>query len=314
MMKRRFAAQGAARATTEGCPSSDCVGIDLHVHSCFSDGVKTPAELAVMAHKAKVTYFALCDHDTANGYSDMKKALDGSRITLIPGAEISTGQSGSTHVLCYGPGVNSVEMQLFLNAIAQERIGRAEEMIRRLAKEGIFISGEKQAELLASSSVGRTHLARAIIETGACNTVRQAFDRYLGQGCPAYVPRKLPSTTEAVEKLSRMKVVPVLAHPMRMGLEEAALHAFVHSLKECGLKGLEAYHPSANHSSAKQLEQLARQENLLVTGGSDYHGDPGSTAHIGRLPSGWQTRAQDMTALLNAIANTTHTKGANDHV
>ena len=314
MMKRRNAAQGAARAKTEGCPSSDCVGIDLHVHSCFSDGVKTPAELAVMAHKAGVSYFALCDHDTASGYADMKKALDGSRITLIPGAEISTGQSGSTHVLCYGPKVNSVEMQLFLNSIAQERIGRAEEMMRRLAKEGIFIPEEKQAELLASSSVGRTHLARAIIETGACNTVRQAFDRYLGQGRPAYVPRKLPSTIEAVEKLSRMKVVTVLAHPMRTGLEDTALHAFIHSLKECGLMGLEAYHPSANTGNARALEALARQENLLVTGGSDYHGDPGSTAHIGRLPSGWQTRAQDMTALMDAISHMTHIKGANDHV
>jgi len=314
MMKRRSAAQGAARAKTEGCPSSDCVGIDLHVHSCFSDGVKTLAELAVMAHKAGVSYFALCDHDTANGWADMKKALENSRITLIPGAEISTGQSGSTHVLCYGPKVNSVEMQLFLQSIAQERIGRAEEMMRRLAKEGIFIPEQRQAQLLASSSVGRTHLARAIVERGACSTVKQAFERYLGQGRPAYVPRNLPTTTEAVEKLTDMKVVTVLAHPMRIGLEGTALHAFIQTLKECGLMGLEAYHPSASHSSAKQLETLARQENLLVTGGSDYHGDPGSTAHIGRLPSGWQTRAQDMQALTDAISNMMHTKGANDHV
>lgn len=314
MMKRRYAAQGAARAITEGCPSSDCLGIDLHVHSTFSDGVKTPMELAGMARKAGLSWLALCDHDTAGGYDDMKNALEGSGIALIPGAEISTGQSGSTHVLCYGPRVNSAEMQSFLQSIAQERIGRAEEMIRRLAKEGIFISEEKQAQLLASSSVGRTHLARAIIETGAVNTVRQAFDRYLAQGRLAYVPRKLLSTTDAVDKLSRMNVVTVLAHPMRIGMEEAALHAFICSLRECGLRGLEAYHPSANSASARQLEQLARQEKLLVTGGSDYHGDPGSTAHIGRLPSGWHSRKQDIDALLEAISTMTHTKGANDHV
>ena len=289
-------------------------GIDLHVHSVFSDGVKTPDELAQMAKKAGLSYFALCDHDTADGYADMQKALEGSGIALVPGVEISTGQSGSTHVLCYGENVLGEEVKAFLHGIAQERIGRAEEMIRRLAKEGVCLSEEKREELLSSSSVGRTHLARAIVETGACHTVKQAFDRYLTQGRPAYVPRKLLSTAEAVDRLSRMHVVTVLAHPMRMGLEDTARHAFIRSLMECGLMGLEVYHPSANARTARVLDALARQENLLVTGGSDYHGDPGSTAHIGRLPSGWHTRTQDMTILFDAIASMTHTKGANDHV
>ena len=314
MMKRRIAEKGASCASAQGCPSSASIGIDLHVHSVFSDGLKTPSELAVMAHKARLSYFALCDHDTADGYADMKRALANSRITLIPGAEISTGQSGSTHVLCYGPGVLNPGMTAFLQEIAGERVGRAAEIMRLLAREGVVIPEERQAQLLASSSVGRTHIARAIIETGAVNTVKQAFDRYLAQGRPAYVPRRLPSTTEAVEKLSRMQVVTVLAHPMRTGLADAALHAFILSLKECGLQGIEAYHPSANAQTARMLESLARQERLLVTGGSDYHGDHDSTAHIGRLPSGWQTRKQDIDALFDAIASTNHTKGANDHV
>jgi len=315
MMKRRIAAKGAACANAQGCPSSASTGIDLHVHSVFSDGVKTPNELAMMAHKAHLSYFALCDHDTAEGYAAMQQALSGSRITLIPGTEISTGQSGSTHVLCYGPNVLSPSMTAFLQDIANERIGRAAEIMRLLAREGAVIPEEKQQLLLSSSSVGRTHIARAIIETGAVNTVKQAFDRYLAQGRPAYVPRRLPSTVEAVERLSRMHVVPVLAHPMRTGLQDAALHAFILSLKECGLKGIEVYHPSANAQTARVLDSLARQEKLLVTGGSDYHGDPDSTAHIGRLPAGWETRRQDIDALLDAIASaTTYTKGANDHV
>lgn len=314
MMKRRFAEKGASCASAQGCPSSACLGIDLHVHSVFSDGVKTPHELAILAHKAHMDYFALCDHDTADGYAEMKKALENSRITLIPGAEISTGQSGSTHVLCYGSGVLYPDMTAFLQKIAGERVERAKEIMRLLAKEGVTIPEEKQAQLLASSSVGRTHIARAIIETGAVHTVKQAFERYLAQGRPAYVPRSLPSTAEAVEKLSRMQVIPVLAHPMRTGLEDAALHAFILSLKECGLRGVEVYHPSANARTARTLERLARREALLVTGGSDYHGDPDSTAHIGRLPAGWQTRQQDMDALLDAIPSTKHTKGANAHV
>ena len=278
------------------------VKLDLHVHSCFSDGVKTPDELARMAKKAGLSYFALCDHDTAGGYADMKQALADSGVALIPGAEVSTGQSGSTHVLCYGENVLGKEMTAFLATIAAERIGRAEEMMRLLEKEGVMIPPQKRRELLASSSVGRTHIARAIIETGVCSTVQQAFDRYLAQGRPAYVPRKLLQTAEAVEALSRMGTVTVLAHPMRMGLESTALHAFIHSLRECGLRGIEAYHPSANARAARQLDALARQERLLVTGGSDYHGDPTSTARIGRLPSGWHTRREDIDALLEAVS------------
>jgi len=302
MTKRLWkAAEGAAPANQPGCPLS-AIGLDLHVHSCFSDGVKTPAELARMAQKAGLSYFALCDHDTAGGVSAMQDALDGTGITLVPGVEISTGASGSTHVLCYGPKVLAPEMTAFLQSIAQERVGRAEEIMRLLAKGGIVIPEEKRDALLQSSSVGRTHIARLLIELGVVNTVPQAFDRYLGQGCPAYVPRRLPSTLEAVEAVSRMGVVSVLAHPMRTGLEWPALCAFVRSLQDGGLMGVEAYHPSASSKSARQLESMAREAKLLVTGGSDYHGDPSSAAHIGRLPSGWSKRQSDINALLERIS------------
>ena len=300
MTKRLFAAAGgAARTDAAGCPSS--VGIDLHVHSTFSDGAKTPEELARLARKADLAYFALCDHDTAAGFADMQKALSGSGIALLPGVEVSTGQSGSTHVLCYGEAVLGEAMTAFLAQVAQERIGRAAEILRLLSREGVVIPEEKQQLLLQSSSVGRTHIARAIIETGACHTIQQAFERYLAQGRSAYVPRKLLQTADAVDRLSRMGVVTVLAHPMRMGMEWTAMHAFIRSLKECGLRGMEVYHPSAQARAARQLDTLARQEKLLVTGGSDYHGDPASTAHIGRLPGGWHMRQTDINALYEAI-------------
>ena len=98
-----------------------------------------------------------------------------------------------------------------------------------------------------------------------------------------------------------MKVLPVLAHPVRSGVEMPALHALVRSLKECGLAGVEAWHPSANARTARGIDLIARQENLLVTGGSDYHGDPGSAVRIGRLPSGWTARQADLAALEQAI-------------
>ena len=315
MMKRLLsAAGGAAPDKAAGCPLSAPVGVDLHVHSTFSDGAKTPQELALLAKKARLSFLALCDHDTADGFTQLKSALAESSIALIPGTEVSTGTSGSVHVLCYGENVLGAEMKAFLEGIARERVGRAEDMLRRLDEQGIRIPEEKRLALLKAPSVGRTHIARALIEAGVCHTIHQAFERYLGQGRPAYVPRKLLKTEDAVEKLASMNVVTVLAHPMRMGLEWTAMHAFIRSLKQRGLRGLEAYHPSAAARNARLLEQLARQEELLVTGGSDYHGDPASTAHIGRLPAGWHARKDDIHALYEAISDMTHTKGANDHV
>ena len=296
------AKRGAAAA---GCPSAGRyageAGVDLHVHSSFSDGAKTPEELLPMIRKAQIQFFALCDHDTADGVPVMRKLLLGSGIAFFPAAEVSTGQSGSTHVLCYGSAVLEEGMRAFLRRIAGERIDRAAEMIARLKRENIIIPEEMQQQLLASSSVGRTHLARALIELGVVSTVRQAFDRYLGQGRPAYVPRKLPATADAVAMLTQMGAVTVLAHPMRMGLELPALRALIASLQECGLRGVEAWHPSSARHAAL-LDEMARSMGLLVTGGSDYHGDPASTVHLGKLPSGWHHRIQDLAALSAAIS------------
>jgi len=292
----RLVHPGAARASAPGCPL-----IDLHLHSTFSDGLKTPAELCAMAEKAGVKHVALCDHDTVGGVPAMQDAAREHGLTCMPGVEISTGAGGKTHILCYGSNVTSPQMQAYLLHIAQERQGRAEKILCRLEAEGIVLSEASRAALLASPSVGRAHIARALIALGVVNTMKQAFDRYLAEGRPAYVPRTLLPSAQAVQDLRAMRVVPVLAHPMRMGMELPALHAFIRSLEECGLMGVECFHPSANARAARELERIARQEQLLVTGGSDYHGDAGSTVHIGRLPSGWNSREADVAALENAI-------------
>lgn len=297
------AAGGAARACAQGCPSPACTGIDLHLHSTYSDGLFTPDELCRKAQKAGVRTLALTDHDTADGMPDMYAAADAHEQALIPGVEVSTGDGGRVHVLCYGPNVCSEPMTDWLRLRARERTGRAAEMIRLLAEQGIDIPQQEQERLLAIPTVGRAHIARSLVAMGVISTTKQGFDRYLAEGKPAYVPRPLLPTAEAVETLSGMSVVTVLAHPMRMGLEWTALQALVMHLRECGLRGMEAFHPSANARMARQLEQLARQNGLLVTGGSDYHGDPGSTLHIGRLPAGWQQREDDLSALHSAISS-----------
>ncbi len=303
MMNRPLkAGPGAAHAMAAGCPFP-VRGIDLHIHSTFSDGLKTPDELCRIAVKAGVSHLALCDHDTVAGLPAMREACQKHGLTLIPGVEISTGRGGKMHILCYGPNVECAEMQAFLNRMAQERTGRAARMMDLLAQEGILIPEERRAALLTHPTVGRAHIARELIAMGVVNTMQQAFDRYLLEGRPAYVPRTQLSTADTVAMLEHMKVLPVLAHPIRSGIEMPALHAFIRSLKERGLMGVEVYHPSANARTARVIDSIARQEKLLVTGGSDYHGDPGSTVHIGRLPAGWPDRETDLSALKSALSN-----------
>ena len=293
------AVPGAAHATAAGCPFP-LQGIDLHLHSTFSDGLKTPDELCRLAQKAGVSRLALCDHDTVSGLSAMRRSCEAHSLFLLPGVEISTGAGGRMHILCYGENVASAPMQAFLSRMAQERTSRAAAMMDLLAKAGASIPEERRAALLAHPTVGRAHITRELIALGTVNTMQQAFDRYLNEGRCAYVPRTQYSTADTVELLRQMKVLPVLAHPMRSGVDLTALHALIRSLKERGLMGVEAYHPSANARAARIIDSTARRENLLVTGGSDYHGDPGRAVHIGRLPAGWPTREADFSALQSA--------------
>ena len=292
--------EGAASASAAGRSLHER-GIDLHLHSTFSDGVKTPEELCHMARKAGVGILALTDHDTAAGQSEMAHAAQENGLLLIPGVEVSTGESGNVHVLGYGNRIFGDEMTAFLNAVASDRVNRARRIIDLLMEEGIVIPEDRRAALLQNPGVGRPHIAREMIALGAVSTVRQAFDRYLSRGKCAYVPRQLPSTGETVQTMRRLGVVPVLAHPQKMEMEYPALCAIVTELKALGLMGLEAYHSSVNSRAALQLDALARHSGLIVTGGSDYHGDPGSTVQLGRLPSGWQHKDADVSALMEAI-------------
>ena len=301
-MMNRPVLSGAARADAPGCPFP-LKGIDLHLHSTFSDGLKTPEQLCAMAVKAGVSHLSLCDHDTAAGVPAMQKAAKKAGLVCYAGAELSTGPGGRIHILCYGEGVMGEQAAAYLAQVEHERRYRAEHILQKLEEMGLTMDEEKRQALFEQPSVGRAHIARALIAMGAVNTMQQAFDRYLGEGRPAYVPRMQLSTTEAVRTLRDMHLLPVLAHPMRMQMDFPAMHAFIRALIKEGLMGMECFHPSANARAARVLKHMARQENLLVTGGSDYHGDKGSSAHIGRLPSGWNSREADIAAFENALTH-----------
>lgn len=284
--------------------------VDLHVHSTFSDGLKTPSELCALADRLGMEWLSLCDHDTVDGLVSMEQAaLAVSRaregrgqppLSLLPGVEISTGPSGHVHLLAYGASPQNARLTALLAEISSDRRARAVQMLDRLERAGVAVIPEMRA-LPDVPSVGRAHFARALIRGGAVRTIEQAFDRYLGEGRAAYVPRSVLSTGDTIAALAAMDLVPVLAHPMRMAIDREALRALVREWKSRGLRGLEAYHPSAGRRNARALELLARAEGLLVTGGSDYHGDANTRSHMGRLPAGWHSQSADLQALIDAV-------------
>lgn len=276
--------------------------VDLHLHSRFSDGLLTPEALAEEAKKRRLRLIALCDHDTTAGLTAMAQAVaavnrqEGEPLYLIPSIELSAGLNAKTHLLGYGLNPDDPALQACLTAAREDRRERLSKMLALLEDQGVTLSPENRAALNVDAA-GRAHVARALIRQGVVNTMAQAFQRYLGEGKCAYVPRKTLPATQAVALLKSAGAIPVLAHPCRLALENAAFQALLEALKEAGLQGLEAYHPSAAGKEAQRLARLARQTGLLVTGGSDFHGDPHARVAMGRMPSGWQSCLSDAQAL-----------------
>jgi len=290
--------------------------IDLHIHSIYSDGLLSPAELCALAVRRHVSVVALCDHDTLAGAQAMAEAVatqsaHGKTLEVLPALELSSGPEGRIHILGYGA---TPENRILSETLARGRAERRErfaEILLRLKRMGVEIPTDQLPDDRSDSlPISRAHIARILIHMGLAHTMEQAFDKYLGEGKPAYVPLCHLSAEDAVRLLVSAGAVPVLAHPMRIGLTTFTLEALVISLRSAGLAGVEVFHPSASRSDIPFLLRMARNSGLLVTGGSDFHGDHGSRAQIGRLPSGWATWQEDLLTLKAAINNRTPLKRA----
>ncbi|MEG0493891.1 MAG: PHP domain-containing protein [Clostridia bacterium] len=284
---------------------------DLHLHSTFSDGLMSPAELCAQADRLGLTHVALSDHDTMDGLPEMEAAAQNVRskrrergsdapFVVLPCVELSTGHGGRTHLLGYGANPQNPELAECLHEADEDRRERSQKIVELLLAQGVELSEDVKAKLIGPH-VGRAHVARALVQVGAVTTMKQAFERYLGEGRSAYVSRKWLETTKAVQILQNAGAVTVLAHPQRLLLEGGMLFALIDELAAFGLCGIEVFHPSANHRDVRALELFARRRGLLVTGGSDYHGDLNTRVRMGKLPSGWLSMREDVDALLNAM-------------
>ena len=275
---------------------------DLHMHSTASDGVYAPDALMKRAAALGFTHAALTDHDSVAGIPSAREEAKELGLKLITGVELSCGAQREIHVLGYGFDPENAALRAFCDARVAQREARAEAMVLKLRELGREISMERVREL-ARGVIARPHIARALLEAGHVTSVSDAFDRFLKPGKPAYVPKEDVKVAEAVRLIGQAGGIAVLAHPMELKMGETQLESLVGEWKTQGLAGIEAYHPSAQNNHAAFLERMARRQGLLVTGGSDFHGEAVRKTEIGEGLERWKTMEADMQALLMRISS-----------
>jgi len=240
--------------------------VDLHLHTTASDGQFSPSELVALALERDLLVIAITDHDTTEGIDEALEAASGTGLEVIPGVEISCDvPHEEVHLLGYYLDHHHPALQGKLRAMRDARLQRAKGMLVRLAALGFPLPWEMVAELAGEGSVGRPHIARAMIKMGYVVSNSEAFDLYIGRNGPAYVERYKISPLDAVSLVKVARGLPVLAHPLKVA-------PFLPELVEGGLVGLEVYYNGYSPEYIRGLADLARKFDLIPTGGSDFHG------------------------------------------
>jgi predicted metal-dependent phosphoesterase TrpH len=251
--------------------------VDLHIHSTASDGRLTPADIVREAAERGLTFIALADHDTVDGIAPAQAAAQAfPGLKVIPCVEISTDiPQGEVHVLGYFIDYTDPELGATLDRFRNSRLRRAQGMVAKLDDLGIHIDWQRVQQIAVGSSIGRPHIAQAMLEKGYISSFKQAFTDYIGRDRPAYVEREKMTPAEAVVLIVKARGLPVLAHPLTFNDPET----MIAELKAAGLVGIEAYYDGYTAEEINRLVELADKHNLIATGGSDYHGlDPTETA------------------------------------
>jgi predicted metal-dependent phosphoesterase TrpH len=242
--------------------------IDLHIHTTASDGLLTPEEVLEIAGREGLSAVSITDHDTIEGYLAVKDKAEEVGIELIPGVELSVSYRGDDfHLLGYLIDCENPEFLKKINSFQEERRIRGEKMVEKLNELGIDLSIETVKNIAGNSSVGRPHLADALLKEEFVHTYEEAFARYLGYHAPAYVSKRFLTPQEGIELIHLIRGVAVLAHPgtVRSG-------SVIYDFLELGLDGIEAYHHKHDRQTTQQYMNLAKKLGLIYTGGSDCHG------------------------------------------
>ncbi len=244
--------------------------IDLHLHTTASDGRLSPEEVVELAAEGGLEVIAITDHDSVEGIAAALEAAElFPPLKVIPGVEFNSDiPDGEVHILGYFIDYESQELGQTLRRLRRARRRRARRMIARLAELGIEVEWERIEELAGGGSMGRPHIAQAMLEQGYISSLQEAFNRYIGRRGPAYVEREKLTPVGAVELVVKARGLPVLAHPASIdGLEE-----LLGQLKAAGLVGLEAYYNGYPRQTIDWLVDIGKRHGLIISGGSDFHG------------------------------------------
>ena len=264
--------------------------IDLHVHSNFSDGSESTEKLIELATAANLAAFALTDHDTTNGYKSLYEASSKhnaglpkeEQLEVLPGVEISAAyKNGDIHILGLLVDPNDSEFNALLKSAEKERIARNIKMVDNLKNAGLDISYEEIVASAPDSIITRAHFGKYLVEKGIVSDYPSAFEKYLGDNTPYYVARKFTSPKDAIEGIIKSGGVPVLAHPIIYRLPIKELEALVDTLISYGLRGIETLYSSHSKQDENYLRGLAKRKDLIITGGSDFHGKPKPAINMG---------------------------------
>jgi 3',5'-nucleoside bisphosphate phosphatase len=248
--------------------------IDLHAHTVFSDGTFTPAESVSLALERELTTLAITDHDSTEGLPEAFEAADGTALEIVPGTEFSTVWDGQgVHVLAYWPDLENDEFQAELRRLREDRFTRGERMVGRLRDLGYPVKFERVREIARGGSIGRPHVARALVEAGVIAETDEAFTRELiGSGGRAYVEKHALDPLAALALVKRAGAVAVIAHPglWREGL--GVRDELIEELAANGLDGIEAAHTDHTPEMESRYRAMAGRLDLVATGSSDCHG------------------------------------------
>jgi predicted metal-dependent phosphoesterase TrpH len=261
--------------------------VDLHVHSTASDGSRAPADVVGEAKRVGLAAIALTDHDTVAGIDEASAAGAALGVRVVPGVELSAVEGDAeTHIL--GLHLSDTrDLEARLVVLREMRRTRAERIVLRLNELGVRITLAGVLEQAAGGAIGRPHVARAMIAEGWAVDFRDAFDRYLGNGKPAFVAKDRLPVAEAIQLIHRAGGLAVLAHPASAGTRDR-VEAFV----SFGIDGLEVRHPSHTPDDVARLSALVEHFGLVPSGGSDWHGAGDGPRTLGamRVPGEWLSR------------------------
>lgn len=274
--------------------------IDLHTHTTASDGRCTPEELVIRAATAGVTTLGLTDHDTVAGCAAAAAACCAHNIEFVAGIEITAvADERDVHVLAYFFDLDSSPLQMFLAKQRTQRVERVREMLDRLAKHGVHLDADdvlRPGLLDAAKAAGRPWIARALVSAGHVASISEAFDTWLSRGCPGFVPRTGASPRDVIELVHDASGIVSLAHPVLVKHDE-----WIATFAAAGLDAIEAYHSDHNEADTERYLSMAREFDLLVTGGSDFHAD---AEHGGRGPGSVALPKPHYERLLERVSRT----------